>query len=411
MNGVKYSKPAEITVEVGMLRAAVVVLLRVPHNGELGFLGRVRLHAALHACELLGSTVSALCLCTCPAAEADVVQDQFAQKGWCSCVLDHWWPADATRSTLDAAASLLELPHLSLGIAETEIGGAEAELLGSCDIVLRKTAETRFGGSTPLVQAVDCVLNFILQLSPEVPPALKCAFRETPSFSDNFVAAAGLLGWLASKQPLPAHRVQHPEEIEVNQIRNMGRNLGIMQEFPTVLGSEGLKASMSFQLPKPLTGEAPAVSEVAHPDGPITTLMMSNLPCRLTRQELMQTIDAAGFAGQYDFLYLPRTSKSPDSPNLAYGFVNLIDSETALRFVKSMTGQRFPHLASRKAMIVKVAMVQGLARNLRSLDRTAKRLNSVVGSSGSSAPLETLSTRPMEVAPMRRAGTLARLQV
>lgn len=115
--------------------------------------------------------------------------------------------------------------------------------------------------------------------------------------------------------------------------------------------------------------------------GAVTTLMLSNLPCRLTREDLMETIESAGFKGLFDFLYLPRTGKSATSPNFAYGFINLVSSEVAELFTTQFGGYQFQHLASGKAMIVKPAAVQGLARNIRGCGRssTQKRLGGLVG--------------------------------
>mmetsp|Transcript_2949 Transcript_2949/g.7517 ORF Transcript_2949/g.7517 Transcript_2949/m.7517 type:complete len:494 (-) Transcript_2949:125-1606(-) len=50
-----------------------------------------------------------------------------------------------------------------------------------------------------------------------------------------------------------------------------------------------------------------AEDEAWRPEGeaPCTTLMLRNLPLGLTRSELIQELDSAGFSGRYNFVYLP----------------------------------------------------------------------------------------------------------
>merc|ERR1711874_913274 len=63
-----------------------------------------------------------------------------------------------------------------------------------------------------------------------------------------------------------------------------------------------------------------------------TTLILRNIPTAYTREMLLTTLDAEGFACLYDFVYLPIKIKR----NVAFGyaFINLIDEEAAERFRK-----------------------------------------------------------------------------
>mmetsp|Transcript_50537 Transcript_50537/g.130195 ORF Transcript_50537/g.130195 Transcript_50537/m.130195 type:complete len:256 (+) Transcript_50537:67-834(+) len=54
-----------------------------------------------------------------------------------------------------------------------------------------------------------------------------------------------------------------------------------------------------------------------------TTVMMRNLPNNYTRDMFFEMLDAEGFAGQYDFVYLPIDFKK--QAGLGYAFVNLVD--------------------------------------------------------------------------------------
>eukprot|EP00928_Gymnodinium_smaydae_P011834 TRINITY_DN14329_c0_g3_i2.p1 TRINITY_DN14329_c0_g3~~TRINITY_DN14329_c0_g3_i2.p1 ORF type:complete len:149 (-),score=17.69 TRINITY_DN14329_c0_g3_i2:291-737(-) len=63
--------------------------------------------------------------------------------------------------------------------------------------------------------------------------------------------------------------------------------------------------------------------------------MLMNVPRRYTSSKLMRTIDSEGFAGMYDFIYVPisasRTSKG-------YAFVNWVNPSVAQRFLGAFNG-------------------------------------------------------------------------
>jgi hypothetical protein len=67
-----------------------------------------------------------------------------------------------------------------------------------------------------------------------------------------------------------------------------------------------------------------------------TTVMMRNLPNNMTREALIDIIDAEGFRDCYDFFYLPLDFKN--MVGLGYSFVNLLDPETARRFHAHFSG-------------------------------------------------------------------------
>uniref|UniRef100_A0A7S2Q685 Mei2-like C-terminal RNA recognition motif domain-containing protein n=1 Tax=Zooxanthella nutricula TaxID=1333877 RepID=A0A7S2Q685_9DINO len=76
----------------------------------------------------------------------------------------------------------------------------------------------------------------------------------------------------------------------------------------------------------------PFVARDAHSaDGPEeaawTSVMLRNLPRSLTRDVLVQALDCAGFAGRYDFLYVPIDFKT--GANLGYALINLIAPSVA----------------------------------------------------------------------------------
>jgi hypothetical protein len=71
-------------------------------------------------------------------------------------------------------------------------------------------------------------------------------------------------------------------------------------------------------------------------DAEKTTAMLRNLPNNYSRAMLLELIDSQGFAGQYDFVYLPMDFKSHAS--LGYAFVNLLTPQLAKQFWNKLDG-------------------------------------------------------------------------
>lgn len=117
------------------------------------------------------------------------------------------------------------------------------------------------------------------------------------------------------------------------------------------------------------------ISQFSTHNGPITTLMIRNIPCRVTQQQLVDVIDSMGFSGKYDFLYLPTGGRSSTtgSSNLGYGFINFIDPEFAEPFTDTFQNFQFEGTSSTKVLTVKPAHIQGLENNIVHFDRTATK--------------------------------------
>jgi hypothetical protein len=108
----------------------------------------------------------------------------------------------------------------------------------------------------------------------------------------------------------------------------------------------------------------------AYSDGasmsPITTLMICDIPCRTSEQELMHLLTALGFAGTFDFLYIPVKQRGRrHRGNLGYAFVNFKVAEDASRFAASFVNFSFPGCNSKKLSYVKPAACQGYDANMR----------------------------------------------
>lgn len=117
--------------------------------------------------------------------------------------------------------------------------------------------------------------------------------------------------------------------------------------------------------------EQPKSSHIANQPEPTgrdtaTTLAIRNLPYNVTHDELLLAVDASGFAGLYDFVYLPH--KFREHRNLGFAFINFETPEVAKHF------HELWHLSRRftvkgtckgiKALNVSVAAVQGRDANV-----------------------------------------------
>merc|ERR1711971_266111 len=87
-----------------------------------------------------------------------------------------------------------------------------------------------------------------------------------------------------------------------------------------------------------------------------TTVMIRNIPCRYSQDELYLEIAEVGF--RFNFMYLPPARRSPG--NLGYAFVNFVDPQDALAFVGAFTGHAFVcQPKSKKRAEVMFAKLQG----------------------------------------------------
>lgn len=107
-----------------------------------------------------------------------------------------------------------------------------------------------------------------------------------------------------------------------------------------------------------------------------STLMIRNLPRLVKQKRLIKEIDAAGFAGTYDFAYLPSSfGRGVESSGLGYGFVNFEEAEMAAKFVQHWHGSRhFSMSKSDAALTVSVAEHQGKEVNVKAWMRKGVRV-------------------------------------
>jgi len=93
-----------------------------------------------------------------------------------------------------------------------------------------------------------------------------------------------------------------------------------------------------------------------------TSLMICNIPCRVTQRQLVATVEALGFKDKYDYLYIPR-AHGGSSSSIGYGFINMLDEKDVPNFIQAITGYRFEGTYSMKRCEVRRARIQGLMQN------------------------------------------------
>lgn len=113
---------------------------------------------------------------------------------------------------------------------------------------------------------------------------------------------------------------------------------------------------------------------------PPTTMMVRNIPNRYTQVELIQECEDLGFAGTFDFFYVPVDRGTMN--NVGYAFVNFLTDEWARKSMQVFENYSFKKYqrAREKIAAVSVAHIQGLAANLRHYE------NAVVGLTPARAP-------------------------
>lgn len=101
----------------------------------------------------------------------------------------------------------------------------------------------------------------------------------------------------------------------------------------------------------------------------VTTMMLRNIPNKYTQATLLQEIDEFGFAGKYDFFYLPMDVHYRS--NVGYAFINFTAPQDAIYFNYVFAQHRFQRYESHKIGGVCVAHLQGLDENLRHFEKKA----------------------------------------
>lgn len=94
----------------------------------------------------------------------------------------------------------------------------------------------------------------------------------------------------------------------------------------------------------------------------MTTLMIKNIPCRCSQQEILDAIEEVGFGQAYNFFYLPMTQGQ--THNIGYVFIGFDEDDVAAQFTAAITGFRFKSRNSSKCCEVVPARLQGFQTNM-----------------------------------------------
>jgi hypothetical protein len=90
----------------------------------------------------------------------------------------------------------------------------------------------------------------------------------------------------------------------------------------------------------------------------VTTLAIRNLLYSVSLKAVLQALDEAGYAGLYDFVYVPRKCK--DHKNLGFAFVNFVNADVADQFAADWHRSRWLGVSSaRQPLNISAAEVQG----------------------------------------------------
>lgn len=93
-----------------------------------------------------------------------------------------------------------------------------------------------------------------------------------------------------------------------------------------------------------------------------TTVMLRNLPCPFLREDLIKVMDAKGFKGLYNFVYLPVDFVS--EMGIGYAFVNLVTTEEVKRLMLAFDGFKDWPCRSSKICVADLSVTQGLDANI-----------------------------------------------
>jgi len=119
------------------------------------------------------------------------------------------------------------------------------------------------------------------------------------------------------------------------------------------------------------SSSAPALAASLQAQG-VTTLMLRNLPHNVTQKRLVEELTNSGFAGLYDFCYMPSTFGT--GVGKGYAFVNLTSPAALGTFVITWHGsRRFGITASEAALNVSAAALQGREQNAKKWDAPRMR--------------------------------------
>lgn len=195
-------------------------------------------------------------------------------------------------------------------------------------------------GFSPDIQMMLIPAPMPVVFSPDVQfqGLLPAGFAEAPNMSSISLAAAGG----AQTQTVPPSPLLVPRDsvAPCKEVSQDGHNAKV--QGPSCITAAGKSQDVEY-----------------------TTVMMRNLPNNLNRTRLLDLINAQGFKGLYDFIYLPIDFTT--QCGLGYAFVNLVSAKAADLFFQAFEGFHDWTFASDKVCIVRWSQkIQGKEANIES---------------------------------------------
>mmetsp|Transcript_581 Transcript_581/g.1561 ORF Transcript_581/g.1561 Transcript_581/m.1561 type:complete len:305 (-) Transcript_581:224-1138(-) len=132
--------------------------------------------------------------------------------------------------------------------------------------------------------------------------------------------------------------------------------------YPAVSPAYPWGVAMPFGTPTKPTNDKGRASVKADEDE-YTTVMLCGFPRKYSRDKLIDLLDVLGYAGQFDFVYLPMHFEYSES--VGYAFVNMATAADALRLKESLDGFVGHPFTDDKPCHTNWSRVQGLSANIK----------------------------------------------
>mmetsp|Transcript_70005 Transcript_70005/g.196174 ORF Transcript_70005/g.196174 Transcript_70005/m.196174 type:complete len:232 (+) Transcript_70005:220-915(+) len=148
-----------------------------------------------------------------------------------------------------------------------------------------------------------------------------------------------------------------------------GRSQALRRQMDSPLGGVGNRRRSEYRhahVPKTVNLQE-EYNKSQDVEAPPTTLMIRNIPNHFTQKQLIGELENLGFAGSFDFLYIPLDKGTMS--NVGYAFVNFVAPEWAAKCTEAFKDYRFKR--HRKVAATSVAHLQGFEANLAHYQNSA----------------------------------------
>jgi len=179
--------------------------------------------------------------------------------------------------------------------------------------------------------------------------------EEDEEHSEAAIAIGGLRSHIAPREILPAAKRQRPPGASSN--KSLRRDVGAS---PVRAREICITIPPLAQLCEFATCEGGALGRSrAGNDCNRTTLMLQRISYELDEAGVRAILDARGFAGKYNAVYVPE--KSSKRANLGYAFVNFEGPDFAALCISTCSGTHFGRADPSRICLVAYSRAQGLA--------------------------------------------------